>query len=292
MRILNIFQFSLCFFLIINLWQCTNNPFSNEEGISNNTIRGTVELSDGASPKDVHVWFEPFGISARTDENGSFELTLPPHSEQGGGGVNGIFNLYFYVANYGLTSVEVILFNGTLKFPTEVFNRKGEIADNVRLVKILSIEASLSSSSFTENREDSIEVTLTAQATVDPIEVTAAFSNPLSQGDPQFIVGFIRKANGDQNFCMSIYRENRQHRTAGFQIDKQQIELFPLVIYNKPGALSPGEYEFIPHLQVHQKNIPLGLTESLDNDAGNLCRGFFNIPLKVKNNRFRVLSGM
>ena len=80
--------------------KCTENPFDNEDKILANSIMGKVELSDQQSPDNVHVWFKAFNISTRTDENGNFELKLPTETKQSGGGLDGIYSLYFYVANY------------------------------------------------------------------------------------------------------------------------------------------------------------------------------------------------
>ena len=271
-----------CFFVVF-LWNCTDSSLDSDNTISKNTIRGQVELSDHLSPEDVHVWFKVFGISTRTDENGAFELTLPPAAQQGGGGSDGIFNLYFYMANYQLDSVEVVLFNGSIQASNRV-KRDGELVEIVQLAKLLDIK-----NSFSEDQEGSITIIFTVEAKIGVVNISADFSNPESQGDPQYIVGFVRKIDPDQDFCLGIYRENRTHRTGDFQIENHPTELFPLEIINKSGMFTPGEYEVIPSLVIHQE-IPSGLLESLGNTA-DACHKFFNVPLRINNNRFQVSPG-
>ena len=88
------------FLLFIILNNCTESPIEENIDISNHTLRGKVELSDGLQPDGVFVWFKVLNMSTRTGDDGSFELNLPPASKQPGNGLDGIFNLYFYMSNY------------------------------------------------------------------------------------------------------------------------------------------------------------------------------------------------
>lgn len=292
-RILLIFHFySMC----IILFNCTESPFFKQDEISNNTIKGRVELSDHSSPNNVYVWFRALDISTRTDENGCFELQCPSPSSQPGGGVDGIFNIYFYVANYRLDSVGVTIFNGNVKFSEEGLNSRGELAELIVLSKILDVEASIDSVSIpvtqdtSGSHQDTSYITFTVQAIREPVTVTSSFSNSAFKGDPQFMTAFLKKIDSEQNFVKTIYREDRGHRTTHFEINIHPVELLPLMIILEPGMLPPGEYEVIPYLLIQQKNIPPGLIKSLGENVEYFCPDFLNIPLKVENNRFRIFT--
>ncbi|MGH7453286.1 MAG: hypothetical protein ACRENG_18195, partial [bacterium] len=81
---------------------CTSNPFGNDKISSEKRkVSGTVGLADQANAKDIYVWLAGFNVSTYTNEQGGFEINLPPKPAQSANGaVSGIFSLYFYMANY------------------------------------------------------------------------------------------------------------------------------------------------------------------------------------------------
>ena len=270
-------------------WQCTVNPFSFEDKISNNTISGRVELSDRASPDNVYVWFKVFDISTRTDVNGDFSLSLPASSARPGSGVDGLYNLYFYVANYRIDSVQIPIFNGNVQYSNAIFNDRGGLHEKIRLSKILDIHATIDPVSIQRGYPYNIDITFKVQAPKGKVLVKSSFSNPLFKGDPQYMVGFLKKVNDDDPIIQTIYRKDRGYRTVAFEIGIQSVELLPLGIIEEPGQLPPGTYEVIPFLSVHQENLPDGLMRSLGENVERFHPDFLKIPMKIKNNRFRVL---
>ncbi|MCI0698440.1 hypothetical protein L0337_41385 [candidate division KSB1 bacterium] len=90
---------------------CTSNPFGGDEITGGNRqISGNLILKDKSSPESVYVWLEGFGLNAWTNNRGEFKINLPPPASQGpAGGVDGVFALYFYLANYSLQSTTVIV---------------------------------------------------------------------------------------------------------------------------------------------------------------------------------------
>ncbi len=278
------------FFLFLLIWSCTNNPIKSDNNISKNTITGNVELSDGLSPENVYAWFKVFDINTRVDEEGHFELTLPPAGSQAAGGLSGIYTLFFYMANYKLDSVRIAITNGNLQASSTGVKSSGELVEKVRLAEILSIKATSSPNFFTDTEEDTIRFTFTVQAKAGAVEVSSDFSNPGFQGGPQFLAGFVRKVSSQENFCIGTYIDTNTYRTSDFKIESIAIELLPLEIINKPCMYSPGQYEVIPSLVIHQ-DLPQGLLESLNRNITGSCNKFFNTPLIVENNRFQVLRG-
>ena len=280
---------ALYFVIVIFFVSCTSNPFGSDNNISNNTVIGNVELNDGLSPKNVFAWFKVFDISTRTDEEGHFELTLPPSGSQAAGGLNGIYSLYFYMANYQLDSVQIVITNGNIQASSTGVKNNGELVEKVQLAKILSIKATSNSDSFIDTNVDTIRFTFTVQAMEDVVDVSGEFSSPLFKGDPEFMVGFVRKIDSQEDFCFGVFRENRTNRTINFRIELTATELLPLEITNKPGTYTPGQYEVIPSLVIHQ-DLPAGLLERLNRNITGSCEKFYNVPLTVENNRFQVLK--
>lgn len=281
----------LSIILIAFSLSCTKSPLSESSKISSNTITGTVELSDGSIPGKVLVWFRIFDIGTRTDEQGQFSLTIPQPSEQPAGGLDGVFYLYFYMANYQVDSVSVAIFNGNIQASTEGITGNGELEDPVELTKILSIRANMNKHNLLDTVQDTVRIVYTVRALGDPVEISAGFSNPAFQGDPQYLIGFVRNIDPEVDFCLGVYREDRGHRTALFEIDEQPTDLLPLEIIVTPGTYAPGDYKIIPDIQVHQENIPKGLLETLKTGSQNTCDDFFNVPLVVGDNDLTVVPG-
>ena len=125
-------------FLIMS---CTKNPFGSDEiTLGNREISGKVVLSEGFNAEGVSIWLEGFDISARSDANGEFKVALPPAAAQGTpSGVTGSFNLYFYLANYGLKSITVVTRNGEFLFSQGEINKDGELNQPKELEKFLDI---------------------------------------------------------------------------------------------------------------------------------------------------------
>lgn len=270
-------------------WQCTENPFSFGDKISNNMIRGRVELSDHASPDNILVWLSAFDLSTRTDENGDFSLSLPSSSARPEGGIDGIYNLYFYAANYRIDSLQIPIYNGNVQYSNAIFNDQGELYQTIRLSKILDIHATIDPVTIQRGYPYNIDITFKVQAPKGKVLVKSIFSKPLFKGDPQYMVGFIKQLDDDDPIIQSIYRKDRGFRTVEFEIGVQSVELLPLGIIEAPGQLPPGTYEVIPYLVVHQDNLPEGLMRSFGENAERFHPDFLKLPLKVKNNRFYVL---
>ena len=277
--------------MLVSLFYCTENPFSQQSEITNNIIRGTVALDDGESPENVHVWFEPYDLGTRTDEKGCFSLLLPASGNQPGSRLSGIFDLYFYTANYLLKIVKIPIYNGVVQYSQETFNPNGELIDLVILEKILSLRASINPRIFykdIQDNQDTVDVSITLQAVEDSVTVTGSFSKPKFKGDPQFMTGFIKSKHKADPIIRRIIRKDRAYRTVDFSVGTDTLQLIPVGVLDEVSVLPPGEYEIVPYLRIHQENIPPGLMESMGTDVFDFGPEFLKIPLKIDNNHFRI----
>jgi len=284
-----VLTFHFYIFLVLFL-KCTENPFDDKKQVSNNIISGKVELWDGLNPKDVFIWFRPLDISTRTDEEGCFKLALPSPNKQPGGGLDGVYYLYFYVANYNLDSVEVALQFGNLRISNENMNNDGELKGVIQLTKLIDIKVSIepgsiSSSSF--NDTVFTHVTIHAFDIDNKVPLIGKFSRKEGKYDPIFLAGIL--IDSTKNFVKIVKREERAIVNHSMLVNTTPTTLDRMMLKYKPGMLSPGNYEIIPCLLIRQK-LPLGLLESIGENIESLGQEYLNIPLKVKGSQFHVFE--
>ncbi|HDL17527.1 MAG TPA: hypothetical protein ENH29_00565 [Bacteroidetes bacterium] len=263
---------------------CTENPFKSADKILNNSISGKVALNTDAGPKGVYVWFKALNVNAWADESGSFTLNIPPPAQQPGGGIDGIFKLYFYCANYQLQSVQIALFNGNVQYSKQDLNNKGELKATVRLRESLHIITTYGPRDSTETGTVNLLAYFTLQAKFGPSTVTGNISLAEFQGDPEYLTGFLVDPNG--NFVKVLQPENRGRRTSNIEIDVVATTLEPVMVSVKPGF--PGTYQVIPYLIINRKNLPAGLLQSMGAHVLEPTAEFLKIPLKIENNKFKI----
>ena len=130
---------------IFALTSCTSNPvFKDDEmGSEKSSIKGKIQLSDGASPDGIYVWFEGLDVGTYTDDTGEFKLVIPHPEEQPQGGLTGSYNVYYYIGNYKFTSSKVILRKGYFVNGQADLNDKGEIGGTITLSKLLNIKTTI-----------------------------------------------------------------------------------------------------------------------------------------------------
>jgi len=272
----------------IFIFDCTENPFYNDNNISGDRIiSGKVALSDQSSPDDVFVWLEDFDVHSRTDKNGYFQILLPSQEKQTGGGLNGIFNLYFYVANYALDSAEVVIQNGAVVRSDGDLNDKGELRETKHLSKLLNIKVMVSPETVSENSSDSIYVMVALQAVHDSIEVVIPKMNrDIPKGRPDLLSAiFFKKIDSVENIVKLINNGGDVQRT--YTVATTTLQ-WRLNLEQTPGFFPPGDYQIIPYILIQQKNLPAGLMESLGENVEDFSPNYVNIPLKVEGGKIGV----
>ena len=264
--------------LLICIGSCTDNPFFSDSSIDSNVILGRVTLDDGADPEGAYVWLKALDIGTRTDAGGRFSLTLPAPSHQPSGGLNGVWSVYCYVANYAVDSLEVVFFNGYPKEP--------DFEHRVKLHKILNIRAVFEPSNVKMSDLDSLIVRFFVRAADAPVKIEGSFCFPLWRDGPQFMAGFLSKRESEELILPYFYTSPlKGARSVVFEIRQNEIELHPFLFKNEFGIIPPGEYEAVPYLLIHQEDLPSGLLESIGPDAQDFCADFLNIPFTIRSNR-------
>lgn len=272
----------ICIAIYINPWNCTKNPYTSGDEISAPLLRGRVTLNDGLNPDNVYIWLKVLDINTRTDSTGYYELEIPTASHQPTGGLNGVFGLYFYVANYRIDSLQVIFVNGNV--------RDLQLKHNIELKKLLDINTNLPALKHSATDLDSFIVYFNVRAVHDPITIEGCFSKPIWARGPQFMAGFLKRIDAHQDRVFRFIYENPEKgsRYVRFEVSIFEIELHPFLYMDESDEVPPGEYEVIPFIVVRQEGLPTGLLRSLGENVEYFDPEFLNIPMKVVNNRITV----
>lgn len=274
--------FFFVFFILLMLNSCTENPFFKEDKISTKKVTGYVQLSDQSSPASIFVWFETLDLSARTDENGYFEMSFPSAAKQPGGGLNGFYKLYFYMANYQIEACEIFLRQGVPEYATATLDANGRLIKKVILQKIVEITGEIK---YEYSSPDSFVFQFTLKAVKDSVKAYGLFSKPKFKGDPTYMAGFIKKAGADNNSALLLYNTKRDYASAEFWIDKSDLHLVPMVIYMNQVTQAPDEYEVFPFLLIKQPDLPAGLWSALGGNVEVYGKDHLNIPMIISGNR-------
>jgi len=282
----------LIFFLSLSTFifsACTSNPLSDDEiSGGKSQITGKIEVSDNQSPEGVYVWLEGFDIGTFTDQDGEFQITLPS-TAQNSGGATGIFNLYYYLANYKLTKTELTVRSGEFVFATGEINNKGELQRPKFLSRILDISTVLTpptadadSSIFMKvevvlsSETDSVTVLYPREPFDGPNKLIAPlFVKNLETGAAFYIEPTLAGINEDD--IITIFRGRPFIRTM-------------LLIMSK-GVLSEGEYEIIPYLRISQPEVPAELLNNLVEDIDSFSLDYLNVPFLRTSGVLSVIKG-
>jgi len=268
--------------IIVQFMSCTTNPFSDDNEIEQNlsTIKGNVKLSDSIVPDSIYIWLENFNIGTFTNSNGEFALTLPSPQAQPGGGVTGVFNLYCYVVNYKIHSIDVAVQNGTFMFGEAGVGPNGWLRTNIILSKLLNVSTSITPNFITSDFRDSIKITLTVNSIENSVEILA-FKNQDNVISGAFILHTTLK-----NRQLDRYILTNSHLQSEFisTIPRSYISVHKYNICELP----KGIYEVIPFIWVKQKNIPPELIENFTPYPVYMSEDYLKLPFKRNNGTVEI----
>ena len=258
-------------------FSCTSNPFSDEKKIANNTriVSGNIILSDGTTPDSVYVWLEEFDIGTFTDLSGEFRLSLPAAQEQPGGGVTGIFNLYFYVVNYEYKSIEVTINDGIFVYNQGQLDNRGKIIDPVILHKLVDVKTEVFPQNIPADFRGHINVSLILQSIDNPTSIKVIVNeNDIINGV------FIRNVNKKSEFITQYFMSSSRIQTKTVPTFKTSSTSY--YQYNTC-EFPKGEYEIIPFLWVEQPNLPPDMIDDFTEYPVRMSLDFLKLPFKREN---------
>ncbi len=261
--------------LLIPLLQfCTENPFFEDDvEISQNLkIEGTVLLSDQFSPENVYVWLSDIDIATTTNDKGSYSLELPDPASQPGGGLSGVFTLYFYLANYALDSASVLILNGQFEYGKGDINTRGVVNKTV-LPKLLDIKSVLSPAKVFDFEKNTIEISFILTSRTDSVTVQT-YKNPGGQTSCLAI-----QVVGAETGEGAMIRGN--YTTLMYEVIKDETEWYMAYVFS-PHYFKPGKYAFRPFLRIMQPGLPRELIRSIDAHAYDFDLGYLKLPFKIQ----------
>lgn len=264
---------------------CIENPFGGGEDISAGTrqVSGTLQLNDRASPEGTFVWLESFNIGTHADASGKFSLTLPPPGATGGSGATGLFNLYFYLANYKLSTATVATRNGAFIYAEAEINKEGVLNNTKSLRKFLRINTVLTPATISSSSTTPIGVDVTLQAVED--SVTVVIPNTLNGG---IVIGALLIRSLDRQEVFTYYTlPNSTYKELLTLRASQTARLDGTIsLLNLP--LLPGDYEVIPYILIRHQALPPGMIDALGPDLENLSPNYLQIPMRREGGNLQI----
>lgn len=265
------------------LWGCTKAPFGEDEiSLGSRQIRGRVELSRSLNPQGVFVWLEGIGVGTRTDKNGQFTITLPSVEDQSAqGSVSGVFNLYFYLANFELITAPVVLRNGVFVYPQGEINKDGEFGMPKFLPELLHINIAVTPSVMAApSLADTVLVEVKLSAVSDSVTVLFPKSIP-----GRFGALFFRNVASGEILVFPLF--------PGLVLDQTEIigkATFTTIAVFYPARmhLLPGRYEIIPYLLVKHAPVPPALLARLGDQVEALGPNYLMIPFRREGGSFAL----
>lgn len=280
---------SLTMFMLGCMWwgACTDSPFDNEIRPVSRTIRGEVRLDDRVDARaGVYVWLQGLNLSARTDSLGKFELVIPNTLVgQNGVKVNGVFSLYFYVANYSIDSLAVVVRDGLFEYSQSGLDADGNLLEPIRLFKILTITTIVVPPEVAQTYGGPIDMQTTFRATGDSVKIVV----PKSVGGLLGGIFFRHRQTGKIYIDIPDEGADTSDRLLIGQEPFSRRQVFQLNGTNFRELFLPtGDFEVIPYFFIDQDNMPRGLLESLGDEVEAPTVEYLKIPFRREGGAFRV----
>ncbi len=272
--------YSACLIFIL-FAACQKSPLEGEiSNPPNLEIRGRIQLADNNSPEGIHVWMGSTTLTTRTDKDGAFVLALPPSASGSSVFTNGIFNLYFYIANYKLISTPVTVHDGKFLYSRGQVNQNGELISTLSMPKLLNIKTTVDPPVVPPNFSQTIRASVALSAVQDSVMVVF----------PKMIGGqlggvLFRELNSGR-----IYADAPEDNAGTRAVEKigNEPRLFRFDFNLKLGVLPLGNYEIIPYFLIEQQDMPGGLLASISDRAGDIGPDFLKIPFRREGGLFII----
>jgi len=265
---------------------CASNPSGNNPiSTPPRTISGTVTLSSNDNPEEVFIWFEGFNFATRPNAQGRFEFTLPPPTTQTpSGGATGVFNIFFYIANFNLVAEPIVLVNGLLGNPLNEINENGEIVQEILLSEQLKI--------FTEVQPPKVEkspgtISLFADVILQTFKDTVQVFFPTRVGNLSGPVFLQNIETGAVSIIESFIVDTAE--TDSVKVSTT-AEIRELVMNLNLADLPVGKYEVIPYIIVINELVPAGLIDRIGQNVQSFSPDYLKIPFKRRGGELEIVA--
>lgn len=271
--------------LSFNLFQgCTESPFEGDIAAEPKQITGLVDLVDTLNDeKGVYVWLSGLDLSTYTDSTGAFTLAMPKNVSRD---FNGVFTLYFYVANYRLNRATVVVREGKFLYGAGDITPDGRVKEAVKLSKILDIKTIVEPTQVQSSYRGPIHLQTTLQAVDDSVSVVF----PKSVGGLLGGMFFRHLGTGQIYIDIVDVGANTRDETLIGREPRSRRQVFELNGANYRELFLPvGEYIVIPFFLILQDDLPQELFNSFGEKADDLTPNFLKIPFRRDEARFQIV---
>lgn len=283
--------------LLFTCFTCTQSPTGTVDApAKRNRIEGHMSLSDHLSPAGAFIWLEGFDISTRADSAGRYAIELPERGFQGvnPSGVEGAFKLHFFVANYFIKTLNLIILDGEFVYGKPDLLPTGEPAIHPVLSPFLQIRTEVAPAEIRSDYNGGITITATFLPVNLQDSVRVRF--PELAELPAARV-FLRERASNRllnlstdDFEIGELGENPIPR--GELTSVQEVRSRPLVLTMRfswrAGLAGAGDYEIVPFVVMLHQVVPAGLYQALGFDLDRPLDNYLQVPLGLNAARLVV----
>lgn len=267
----------IAIFIIIILYlnSCTENPYFEDkiDVQKNRIIKGKVNLGYGAIPNNVYIWLEGLNLSDWTDNDGRFSIELPPAESQPGNGLNGIYALFFYLANYKYEKFDLLVLDGSFRYDTDIIDSNGHFKETVTLTKILDIQTVVLPDNIENTSKDTLNFDVRLECMIDSVYVQTHFN---IWNTPSSLV--FHKEDSAIEDAILIQGNPGIFKT----IKLKGMETWPSAFVFPSNFFSQGIFEVNPYLRIVQEGLPDELLLSIDKNIFEVDFHYLYWPIKTK----------
>lgn len=277
---------------------CTKSPTDTAKARSiQNQVAGSVTLEDFLNPAETFVWLEGFDLGTRADEDGGFSLQLPDRGEQSAlpGGVEGLFKLYFFNANYFIKTLDLVILNGEFVVGRGDLLTNGDLNTQPTLANIVAIRTESNLSEIRANFNGKITVSVRISPVNRADTVNIVFPGLIESSQARIFIDGIglekSYALTSNSFTVGEFGKEvipEEELTSNVQVRDRPIVLNMEITWRN-GLADPGEYEILPYLLIDHQEIPPALLANLGVNSANLLEAFRNIPFGVHAAKLNIL---
>ena len=277
---------------------CTKSPLETVDApAKQKTIAGKVALEDFISPEETFVWLEGFNLGTRADQGGGYQIELPEKGFQSvlPGGVEGVFKLYFFNANYFIKTLDLVVLNG------EFVNGKGDILStgalsrHLTLANIVTIRTEVSVPAI----KASYDSTLTVSVLVSPVDIADSVKVRFPDLAEQSVARVFLKGIESDNMLnltssrFSVAELGEEPLTVDELTSLQEVRDRPLLLTIelewRSGLAAADDYWVLPYLLIDHQDVPVDLLENMGVDLSNPLESFHKIPYGIHAAKLMVL---
>ena len=255
------------------------NPFKNEISGNQRTLKGTVTIDGQEQPSGIFVYLEGLEIGVSTDDHGAFSLTMPKDISSSSGGMEGSYTLHFYLANYRVQTVPVIIRNDAFVLGEGRWNKDGSMRDRPYLVKKLDIHTELIAG------YRGIPTTIVAKTILSAISDQVPVTLP--NASQQFLGGIFfqnLQTGSIQKLLLPGGGTGQLYHTTIGAAGRTFVAIFDIKGLN----LVPGQYRVIPHVLPNYDDLALRIAAVLGIQPAELKEDFFKFPIKFSGGMLQI----